>query len=351
MPTLPLYKPAGVADASHQVTAPGGYEWWYFDAEDTEYDRRLVAIFLNGFIFHPGYLRAHARWLKNPTQSSPPMPYDFACAYFIVYQGDRITHQFMTQYPAGQFSARADAPEVTIGPNRLWFEGPAARLSLSGTPWVLTWQGPKLLPQHKLEAEVTFTPRLTDPPQERIFLSPALSGAEHHWVIANPLCDVRAKIRCGDDQIDFRGAGYHDHNYGTAPIGPGLRRWLWGRVLFADSACMFHYAQPRDGSLLDEVHLLESDLTGTRELSIATVDADWSERSGWLLKYPRRLAFDDVVELTHPRLIDSSPFYLRLVYDARVRDRRGSAFCELAYPHRLRWPVLGRMIEMSIDKR
>ena len=39
---------------------------------------------------------------------------------------------------------------------------------------------------------------------------------------------------------------------------------------------------------------------------------------------------------------------MRLIYAA---DHGGTAFCEIAYPHRLRWPVLGRMIEMSIDKR
>ena len=41
MPTLPLFAPpnahqaAGASpDASHRVTAPGGYEWWHFDAPD-----------------------------------------------------------------------------------------------------------------------------------------------------------------------------------------------------------------------------------------------------------------------------------------------------------------------------
>ena len=59
---------------------------------------------------------------------------------------------------------------------------------------------------------------------------------------------------------------------------------------------------------------------------------------------------DDVLSLGNPRLIDSSPFYLRLIYDATTRGKAGTAFCEVAYPHRLRWPILGRMIEMSIAK-
>ena len=46
-------------------------------------------------------------------------------------------------------------------------------------------------------------------------------------------------------------------------------------------------------------------------------------------------------------LVEDSPFYLRATY----ATEHGPAFCEIAYPHRLRWPVLGRMIEMSVDTR
>ncbi len=54
--------------------------------------------------------------------------------------------------------------------------------------------------------------------------------------------------------------------------------------------------------------------------------------------------------LREPRVVDASPFYLRVAYAAAVRGVPARAFCEVAYPHRLRWPVLGRMIEMSISK-
>jgi len=79
MPKISLYR-TDVADpdASHDVRAPGGYEWWYFDAEDTANDRQIVAIFLNGFIFHPGYLRAYRRYMNRPTRFAPPLPQDYA---------------------------------------------------------------------------------------------------------------------------------------------------------------------------------------------------------------------------------------------------------------------------------
>ncbi len=70
MPTIPMFTPTPVPDAWHAVTAPGGYEWWYFDAEDRP-DLRVVAILFEGFVFHPGYLRAYARYRRRPTRGGP----------------------------------------------------------------------------------------------------------------------------------------------------------------------------------------------------------------------------------------------------------------------------------------
>lgn len=351
MPTIPLLTTAADADAWHEVRSPGGYEWWYFDAEDVYRDVKIVAIFFQGFVFHPGYLRRYAQYLKHPTQVAPPMPSEYPCAYFVVYRGGEIVHQFMTQYAASDFAASSTEPRMKIGPNQLR-GSESLDLELSGTPWVLTAGGPKLQSDRTLEGRFAFTPKFDHVPQDREFFSPGLSsGATHRWIVANPLCEVSGSIRCGGETIEFNGRGYHDHNYGTAPIGPGLKRWIWGRVLFEDAACTFHYARPQDSRLADEVHLVEADEAGTRELPIAHASSDWSGITGSLLRYPKQLSLDDQLLLSNPRVVDSSPFYMRLIYDAKVRDRMGKAFCEIAYPHRLRWPILGRMIEMSIDRR
>src|SRR5215204_5571773 len=100
MPTLPLFTPASVPDAWHQVHAPGGYEWWYFDAEDTVNDRQIVGILLDGFIFHSGYLRQYAKYRRWPTRVAPPLPRHYRCAYFVVYERGKILSQFMRQYSA-----------------------------------------------------------------------------------------------------------------------------------------------------------------------------------------------------------------------------------------------------------
>ena len=347
------------ADAWHAVGAPGGYEWWYFDAEDVAKDIYVAGILLDGFVFHPGYLRAYARYRRRPTRRRPPVAREYPCAYFVVYERGNIAHQFMTQYAAGAVVAAKDRPEVQVGPNRFWREDGALRLKLSGTPWILTGMGPKTLAGQRLEGEFTFVPQSAELVQERTFLSKAMTGAEHRWVIANPRCEVRGSIRVtatGQDapaarEIDFTGRGYHDHNYGTGPLGPGLAHWIWGRVLLDDRVATFHYARPRDTALSDEVHLVEADATGVRDLLVVKVTADWSKKTPLMLAYPAEVRFDDTLRLSNPRVIDSAPFYMRLVYDVTFRDKRGTALCEIAYPHRLLWPVLGRMIEMSIDRR
>ena len=356
MPTLPLYTPNAVADASHAVRAPGGYEWWYFDAEDPATDTQLVAIYLHGFVFHPGYLRAYARYVRRPTRTPPPLPDDFACMYFVVYRGGKILAQLMTHLPRRAYASATDRVDVRLGRSTLTQSAAGLKLHAEGTPWQLTWQGPKTQIDQTLSADLVFTSTLPHSPQERQFLSSAMTGAEHHWVIAAPRCDVSGTVRLSNTDgtaiktIDFTGVGYHDHNYGTAPLGPGLSKWFWGRAITDDGVVTFHHAVPCDGALAAESHLVIAKATSVAESHVRP-DIAFDRRTILGLPYPSRAIWPGALQLTNPRVIDASPFYLRLQYDADVNGRRGTAFCEAAYPHRLRWPVLGRMIEMSIDKR
>jgi carotenoid 1,2-hydratase len=357
MPTVSLLTPSTIADASHQVTAPGGYEWWYFDAEDAAGDLRMVAIFFQGFVFHPGYLRAYGRYAKAPTRNRPPLPSEYPCVYFVLYRGSEIVAQFMSQFRPEAYSAATDRVSVSIGPNSLESSADGAlRLKLKGVPWVLTGRGPKVLESQRLIGSFQFTPVFGHEPMQRRFFSRSWSKADHHWVIANPLCSVTGEVELYDldtqrgTKFTMNCRGYHDHNYGTGPIGPGLKRWMWGRVLMADHAAMFHLAQPKNAVFEDDLHLLEADAMGLRETAVDRFNADWSRKTSTLLRYPAWVEAGPL-QLSNPSVIDASPFYLRLAYDASVRGVAGQAFCEIAYPHRLRWPILGRMIEMSIRRQ
>ena len=68
MPVLPLFQTPAHPDAWHRVTAPGGYEWWYFDGEDHSGRFQFVATWFQGFPLHPDYLRRYHRYRRAPTR-------------------------------------------------------------------------------------------------------------------------------------------------------------------------------------------------------------------------------------------------------------------------------------------
>src|SRR4051812_14710838 len=99
MPILPLYNPDAPPDAWHEVRAPGGYESWYFDAEDPSGDRLIVVIFSQGFTHAPMYLRRYARYRRHPTRITPPVPEEFPNLYVAYYEGGEQVHQSSTIFP------------------------------------------------------------------------------------------------------------------------------------------------------------------------------------------------------------------------------------------------------------
>ncbi len=351
---VPLFDACAFADGHHDVRAPGGYEWWYFDAEDPASDTQIVVIMMQAFIFHPGYLRAYARYMKHPTRHAPPLPADHPSLYACVYRAGRIWRQFYTDYAPGDFASRSDRAEVSIGPHRLTTEPDGAyALDVAGTPWRLTARGPRRFDDETLGVRLRFSPRHRINPVERRFLSEQMTGAEHHWVIAAPVCDVRGELEVAGERVLFSGRGYHDHNFGLAPIGSGLYRWTWGRAIFGSRVLTFHYAEPKARGAEAETHLIEVDEKGAREIEVGEVRAQFDRTSAMAmqLKYPSEVDFGSKLRLSNPRVLDPAPFYMRIAFDAESDGERSMAFAELAYPHRLRWPLLGRMIQMSFDDR
>jgi hypothetical protein len=62
---------------------------------------------------------------------------------------------------------------------------------------------------------------------------------QHHWVVHVPQARVSGHLKLTDQgrtipiSVD-QWVGYHDHNWGTRPIGQGFGRWTWGRALLPD---------------------------------------------------------------------------------------------------------------------
>jgi carotenoid 1,2-hydratase len=362
VPTLPLFTPpdarpaeggassssSASPDAGHRVIAPGGYEWWHFEADDPAGRVRVVATLYDGCPFHPGYLRAHARYLRRPTRVAPAVPAQYPCADVAVYADDRPVARRVTQYPPGSFQASGERPEVRVGPHALHPEaGGGLRLNLPTT------------------ADLSFRAIPPSAAGERRVVSRELAGADHYWVLSSAGYQVEGTVVLpsgsaggGTREVAFRGRGYHDHQYGTGPFGPRLRRWVRGYAFVRGDLRVFHVAQPRDPRLSDEGYLGTTAGGALRDVRVGapTIRED-PEQAGWGLSCPGELAWAGEggrgeLVLRDARVIDATPFSLRARYDVKDRDGPGAgqAYCEIIYPGRLRTPVVGRLIERSIRR-
>lgn len=238
MPILPLFQTPAHPDAWHLVTAPGGYEWWHFEADDAEDAGgrfRIVATWFDGFPLHPDYLRRYRRYRRAPTRHRPPVPGEYPCVYFAVYEEGRALAQLLAQYPSDAFSASVERPQVRIGPNELMADADGTlRLRVEGAPCEFIWRGPRSLPDQQLTAEFEFRPAQQTRADEPDSGVGQPTGTSHHRAIVKSWYDVKGTVRLDAGRsgnngtpgrtIDFLGGGFHEHCFGTAPLDTGMRR-------------------------------------------------------------------------------------------------------------------------------
>lgn len=325
MPTLPLYTPTDTPGASRRVMAPGGYERWRFDGESASSHMRFVAVIGTGSWHAPDYLRRYARYLRRPTRHPPPVPADYPFGDFAVYDGARPVARFGALYPAGAFSASVEPVAVTIGPNELRRDG-------DGTYFVTLHGTGSASAGDSLTARLAFRPRWPSAARE-IALVGGAGESGHHWVVDAPICDVSCTIVVSDGkgdgrQFEFQGIGYHDHDYGTAPAATEGRARFVGRVLLGDGAYVFA-ALDRGGP--QEVRVLRCSRDGLEEIKDGPARLDWAGETGVSRPYPRELVAGMRLQLCEPRVIESTPDYIRLIYQATANGgtESGTAFCDV----------------------
>jgi hypothetical protein len=325
MPIIALFTPPKSSDAGHQVLAPGGYEIWSFDAEDPAMDTRIVAVFGEGPPYHQGYLRTYSAYLRRPTRRTPPLARDYPYVGLSVYRRGWIVYEFWKCFRPGALCASTNEPEVTLGPNRM-------TRNTAGDYLLHLEEG-------RMSADVTFSPKFGGATAERTFPSRGMMGAEHRWVVAAPLCEVSGAIRfrqkASENTIEFQGRGYHDHHYGTAPLGLGLKRWIRGRVLLDERAIAFQMAEPRD-KLAMESELLEADREGIRHWDEQRWTFPKSRRARWRTPdYPEEMRCGEKLKLSQPCIIDPMGSDLRIIYSAQLEDGSvAQALCDVTHPQR-----------------
>ena len=311
MPTLPLFQSPLNPEAWHQVNAPGGYEGFYFDAEDFSAGIRLVGFLGEGCRFEGNYRREYYKYRKRPTVNAPPVPADYPGFELVLFRGGRL---WAACRSAGEgLEASVEQLAVGVGGNRLMKEGEGYRLRLLAEPF--TWTGER----GAVEGELVFRPRGRARAEGHSF-SPQTTGAAHSWTVG-PFCDVEGMIVCGGESVAIKGRGCLEHRFGVAPIELDIRRGLAGRVLLEDRALMFHMVQPRDKRLAERARLIEVSDAGVRELAVG-------HRAVWkyMRSYPAEVSFGEELRIVNPRGGPPGNF---VWFDARMGRNAGSAVGEM----------------------
>lgn len=312
MGTVDLFDPPSLdrADGSHHIASPGGYETWHFDAEQNDGRLRIVVDFHHGYPFDPRYVRRYLAYRCRPTRNRPPLPAEYSCVDIGVYENERRLNRATIRYIS------MEEPHLTVR-----FDTREANRALWG--------------------ELTYRPRFPAEPIQKEFPAPELGGPQHWWVLAGPCCEVSGEIRIGDRKLSIDALGYHDHCFGTAPLGLGYQRWMRCRILLPGGAIAFELAD-------DQILAIKADDLGIAEIPAQTLSITWDRRTLWGLTYPSAMTFGPDLLLRGPRVIDSSPASLRAIFDAYVDGEPARALCELVYPQRLRNRLAGWWISRKI---
>lgn len=288
----------------------GGYEWWYFDAVETDGPHRLVVIFYEGNPFSRRYLEA----LEEGGGASPE---DYPALSISLYRGGETLFYSFTEYAPGEAEFRDHSPEMRIGSNRLRTAGNGGEVTY------------RLALSERLPAGDTLSGELLfrgPPPDSALFSgeSPKGTGSaavgEHRWNLALPRARVEGALSLGGTtgrkrEISFRGTGYHDHNSGGEPLPEAFREWYWGRFHF-EAGTLVYYSVKRHRGVRHRAWLIGRD---GRRIRFRLDEMDLEDRGRTLfgLRPARRILMSAAggngaaCTVQQEEVLDSGPFYQR----------------------------------------
>ncbi|MGI8670046.1 MAG: hypothetical protein ACR2J3_09415 [Aridibacter sp.] len=340
------------SDVWHPEKDAKGYEWWYFDALSDDGKDGIVIIFLDNFIFSPRYNSFIHRTIKN-SQTISDKEKSFPALAFTYYRNGKPIYRAINEFPKTAFSADTEFPECSIGENSFRFES-----APYGSGYVIKINA-KLSKKRLLEANFEWLSIESDLlPREN-----ELKDSVHYWNLVAPRSDVTGKItiinRKGrkQEEINFRGTGYHDHNFDNRWLPGTVQNWQWGRSHFPDATAVFYrYCEIGNDEPQSKLFLIKDNVLTERN---AEYEIQETGRDKFGLKYPKRMRIvtEDNMKLRVKQkdIVDSSFFYLRFLSEMTLTLRDGKprktiGFTEHLAPKALKYRWLDWLINMRIGR-
>lgn len=186
----------GREDGMRTDGSPGTYEWWYFDAHLDDGAKLVVVFFTKEFTD-----------ISRPL--APMIRIDLTLP-------DGTTVERLAHFDADVFSASTEGCDVRIGDGNV-FAGDLHTYTIRARI-------------EDTEVDITLTGQV---PAWRPETGYFLFGEhdEHHfaWLPSVPQGAVQASYRSGTVSGTSAGIGYHDHNWGNAPMLKLMHHWYWAR--------------------------------------------------------------------------------------------------------------------------
>ena len=175
--------------------APGTYEWWYFDAHLDD-GAKLVVVFLTK------EMTALNKGLSPSIRLDLTLP-------------DGTSVREIAGFAAETFSASAETCDVRIGDNV--FAGDLHTYTIRARVG-------------SIDIDLTLTGQVPAwRPETGYFLFGAQGEHYFAWLPSVPRGPVRATYRVAGISRSASGVGYHDHNWGNAPMPKLMHHWYWAR--------------------------------------------------------------------------------------------------------------------------
>lgn len=199
-------------DALHPCKEEDYYEWWYFDAKfDNGYSCALTLHWRNGFI--KPHLTTMQMYIYSPEGKKYEAltainPQKYTCTASTEKCDVVFKDSFCRVEDDGRYHLKMQAKGIAVD---LFYTNTVPPIK----------RGPAFLP----------------PPEET-------HGIFHGWVMAMPMARVEGTLTLEEQVIPVKGEGYHDHNWGNANMGDGLRGWSWGRLFDDQYTIVYSWILP-----------------------------------------------------------------------------------------------------------
>lgn len=197
-------------DGLRSKVSPGNFEWWYFDAHLEDGTAVVISFFTKPI-------------------AQPDLPLTPHVTISITDPDGRSIDKTLT-VPVEDFSASKESCDVRIGDNR--FVGDLNTYRITAT-----------IEEVSVDVELTgevpsWRPRTghtyygCDGERDKFFA----------WLPSVPQGKVKIKYSVAGKTTEATGIGYHDHNWGDAPMPSLIQDWYWARAKIGPYTVIASYA-------------------------------------------------------------------------------------------------------------